>query len=115
MRQKDHEMSATIAVDRDIFTLINTFEVEPRNQQALIDELANVTATHTRFLPGFIGASVHRSLDGHYVVNYVQWQSKLHFEAMLGNPAMKDHLSRVSALSISITPRLYAVAYVESI
>jgi heme-degrading monooxygenase HmoA len=26
--------------------------------------------------PGFISVSVHRSLDGRSIVNYIQWQSR---------------------------------------
>lgn len=45
-------------------TLINVFTVEPANQQALIDLLTQATEVGVRSKPGFISASLHRSLDG---------------------------------------------------
>jgi Antibiotic biosynthesis monooxygenase len=40
--------------------------------------------------PGFISVSVHRSLDGRRIVNYIQWQSRdlLHINTMLSIPML---------------------------
>ena len=108
------EHETTIVEGRGIVTLINTFTVEPDKQQAIIDALADVTERVMRFLPGFIGASVHKSLDGTHVANYVQWDSDEHFQAMFQNPEAAAHMQYVSSLATSILPVLYAVAYVGS-
>jgi tetracenomycin F1 monooxygenase len=105
-------MFAKIEAGADIFTLINTFQAKPGMQQRIIDELAEVTESLMRHLPGFVGSSAHRSLDGEYVVNYVQWRSKADFDAMFTNGRAIDHMKRVSALAVSVTPRFYTVAYV---
>jgi heme-degrading monooxygenase HmoA len=104
--------STTIDAGSDIFTLINTFQVTPADQDALASELAFVTEGVMRFLPGFIAASVHKSLDGNYVVNYVQWKTRHDFDAMFAHPDVKKHLDKVKALATSVTPVFYAVAYV---
>ena len=102
----------TIDSTRDTFTLINTFEVDAANQQPLIDELARVTEELTRTMPGFVGASVHRGVDGVHVVNYVQWQSRAAFDAMRSDARMASHFAAVGRLARTVTPRFYEVAYV---
>jgi len=60
-----------IRPDTSIVTQINVFTVPPGGQQALIDYLAKA-AQVAREVPGWISASLHRSLDGTRVVNYAQ-------------------------------------------
>ena len=43
---------ATIETERSIFTLINTFEVEPTKQQSLANMLEDVTEKVTKHQPG---------------------------------------------------------------
>ena len=104
--------TARIQAEREVFTLINTFHVHSKDQDALIDELASVTEHTMKDLRGFLGASVHRSVDGHTVVNYVQWETRQHFEAMFANVDATAHLARVKTLAISIAPVFFTVAYV---
>jgi len=72
----------TIRKGRDVLTLVNVFSVRPENQQKLVDMLVEATDKTMKKLPGFLSASIHRSLDGTRVVNYAQWRSKEDFEAM---------------------------------
>jgi len=60
----------TIRKGRDVLTLVNVFTVKPENQQKLVDMLVEATDKTMKKLPGFISASIHRSLDGTKVVNY---------------------------------------------
>ena len=106
------QTTATITQARPIVTLINTFAVEPDNQQALVDSLSEITEQTMRRLPGFIGANVHQSLDGRYVANYVQWESEAHFQAMFQNPDAAAHMQKVTDLAVSVLPILYTVPYV---
>ncbi|HEX7302610.1 antibiotic biosynthesis monooxygenase family protein [Lentzea sp.] len=52
-------------------TRINVFTVEPDRQQPLLDHLARAARVASE-VPGWISASLHRSLDGTRVVNYAQ-------------------------------------------
>jgi heme-degrading monooxygenase HmoA len=104
--------TTTIEQDRPIFTLINTFTTEPDKQQAIVDSLTEVTEQIMQHLPGFIGSSVHRSLDGKHVANYVQWESDADFQAMFQNPEAAAHMAEVSSLATSVLPVVYTVAYV---
>ena len=89
----------TIRKGRDVLTLVNVFTVRPENQQKLVDLLVEATDKTMRKLPGFLSASIHRSLDGTRVVNYAQWRSKTDFDAMRQNPAAQPHMAAVAAIA----------------
>jgi heme-degrading monooxygenase HmoA len=63
-----------IIPSHDIVTQINVFTVPPEKQQPLIDFLAQAAAI-AREVPGWMSASLHKSLDGTRVVNYAQSES----------------------------------------
>jgi quinol monooxygenase YgiN len=89
--------------------LINVFTVDPDRQQELIDLLAQATDTSVRYAPGFISASLHRSLDGTKVTMYAKWRSKEDYDAMRKDPASLPFLQR--ALEIArFEPGMYEVA-----
>ena len=52
-------------------TQINVFTVEPDKQQPLLDYLAHAAEVASE-VPGWLSASLHRSVDGTRVVNYAQ-------------------------------------------
>jgi quinol monooxygenase YgiN len=89
-------------------TLVNVFTVEPDRQQALVSVLVAATDETIRHLPGFVSASIHRSLDGARVTNYAQWRSIADFEAMLRAPLAQPHLAEAAALA-DYDPHLYEV------
>ena len=89
----------TIRKGRDVLTLVNVFTVRPENQQKLVDMLVEATDKTMKKLPGFLSASIHRSLDGTRVVNYAQWRSKTDFDAMRQNPAAQPHMAAVAAIA----------------
>jgi quinol monooxygenase YgiN len=55
----------TISNDPKLVTFINVFTVEPANQRRLADLLAHATVASVHHAPGFVSATLHRSLDGH--------------------------------------------------
>lgn len=107
-------MRAVIDDAAGLFTLVNTFKVSPDMQDAVVSSLRRFTEQHARFLPGFIGASVHASLDGRRVVNYVQWESEADLAAMMADPRAKAHVTEVSALAEHVDPVACRVAFVGS-
>jgi len=90
---------ATIEKERKIMTLVNVFTVSPEKQAELAELLINSTEETMRYLPGFISASIHRSLDGKKVVNYAQWRSEADFAAMRNNPQAQPHMKAAAALA----------------
>jgi quinol monooxygenase YgiN len=88
-----------IGVDRQVATMINVFSVDPENQQRLVDLLVETTESVMRHVPGFVSANIHASTDGTKVVNYAQWQSQAHIDAMLSNPDVHPHFTDVRAIA----------------
>ena len=107
-------MRAVIDDAAEIFTLINTFTVVPQRQDVVVKSLRDFTEQHARFFSGFVGATVHASLDGHRVVNYVQWESQADLGAMMASAPAKAHIAEVGALAEHVEPVVYRVAYVGS-
>lgn len=98
-----------------ILTLINTFDVDQDNHQLLMDLLVQATTEVMRHLDGFISANLHSSIDGNYIVNYAQWRSQAHFDAMLANPEAQIHMKQASDIANNIKPLLYKVSHSECI
>ncbi|MGI8498883.1 MAG: antibiotic biosynthesis monooxygenase family protein [Gemmatimonadaceae bacterium] len=90
---------ATIKKGREIMTLVNVFTVSPEKQTELADLLVRATAETMRHLPGFISASIHRSLDGTKVINYAQWRSQADFAALKENPKARPHMQVAAAMA----------------
>ena len=76
-----------ISTKSGVVTLINVFTVEPENQSRLVGLLTEATEGSVRRAPGFISASLHRSIDGTKVTMYAQWRSVEDYQAMRQDPA----------------------------
>lgn len=114
MVAKGSSMIAQIDDSVEIFTLINTFHTSRDRQAAVVESLRRFTEDFALSMPGFIGASVHVSLDGARVVNYVQWRNGADIQAVLATPEAKAHIAEVAALADQVDPVPYRVAYVGS-
>ena len=107
-------MQTTIDDQAHLCTLINTFKVQDGHAPQVVKSLQKFTQEQTRGMVGFVGASVHVSLDGTTVVNYVQWKTRTEFDAMFGSAAAKEHMRELGALVSSVSPVFYNVVYVGS-
>lgn len=76
----------TIAKNNDVVTVIFSFAVEPDRQQELINLLIDSLETTTKHQPGFVSASLHKSLDGTRVFNYAQWRTQAEYETFAQSP-----------------------------
>ena len=106
-------MSA-ISKDNQVVTLINVFTVEPENQQRLVDMLVEAPEKTMKHVPGFVSASIHKSLDGVRVANYAQWRTREDFEAMLKSPEAQKHMKPIAEIA-SFDAHLYEVSETMSI
>ena len=96
----------------DYITQITTAEVEDGQQ----NELLRLMTERARFMatqPGFISISLHRSLDGKRIVNYVQWASREQLIAAHHTPEFRDKWPQVGRVAEDIELALYEVAHVE--
>jgi quinol monooxygenase YgiN len=90
---------ATIDKERKLMTLVNVFTVSPDKQAELADLLVRATDETMRHVPGFISASIHKSLDGKRVINYAQWRNQADFTALKDNPLAQPHMRAAAALA----------------
>jgi quinol monooxygenase YgiN len=97
-----------ISKGNDCLTFINVFTVAPEKQQALIELLTQATTGSVRHAPGFISASLHRSLDGTKVTMYAQWRDLAAYEAMRKDPAPLPFLQQALAIA-KFEPGTYEV------
>ncbi len=98
----------TIAPGDRPMTVINVFTVAPAQQARLVDLLTQATESNIRHIPGFIGAALHRSLDGGKVTMYAQWATPEDYDRMRARPDASPILAE--ALSIArFDPGFYEV------
>lgn len=70
----------TISLENKISSVILVFQVDPKNQSALIEAGIENSQRVMEKKPGFISASFHKSFDGTSVVNYSQWENRKSYE-----------------------------------
>ena len=92
-------MNTTIAVTKDVTTLVNVLTVEPENQQKLIQLLRDNTENVVSGLNGWISTSFIAATDQRHVVIYSQWRDLASVEAMRTNPNMTAYFPRIAALA----------------
>jgi heme-degrading monooxygenase HmoA len=101
-----------ISEKKRVVTQINVIDVEPGKD----DELVALIADRIRFMsrqPGFVSASLHRSLKRDRVVNYVQWRDAESLRAAHHQPEFREKWPKFSQLAKDADPELYELAYSE--
>lgn len=86
----------TISTDNQLTTVIVIFTIKPDQQQELLDTIAEFVE-EVKKQPGFVSASIHKSIDGLKVANYAQWQSKADFEKFVNNREIQNKASKIRA------------------
>jgi heme-degrading monooxygenase HmoA len=100
-----------IRTDHQTVTQITVVEPEPGKQ----DEALSLMTERARFMarqPGFVSISLHRSLDGRRIVNYVQWQNRDLLRSAHKSPEFRKEWHHFDDLAEDIDPHLYVVAEV---
>jgi quinol monooxygenase YgiN len=92
-------------------TIINVFRVAPEHQARLVELLTAATETSVRHAPGFLGAALHRGLDGTQVTMYAQWRSQEDYARMRHRPDSSPFLAEALQFA-TFEPGLYEVAAV---
>ena len=92
-------MNATIAVTKEITTLINILTVEPENEPKLIELLRENTENIVSALDGWVSTSFIVAKDKRRVAIYSQWRDLASVEAMQANPEMRAYFPRIAALA----------------
>jgi heme-degrading monooxygenase HmoA len=100
-----------IRSDNQPVTQITIVEAEPDKQAealALMTERARFMAAQ----PGFVSISLHRSLDGRRIINYVQWSSREELQAAHKSPQFRKEWDRFDRMTDDIDPHLYEVCHI---
>jgi len=97
-----------ITAGNNIVTLINVFTVGVENQDRLVELLTQVTSVSRRHAPGFVSASLHRSIDGTKVTMYAQWRSVEDYQAMRNDTTAHASLEEAARLAV-FEPGMYEV------
>lgn len=100
-----------IRIDNQPVTQITFIESEPGKQA----EALSLMTERARFMarqPGFVSISLHRSLDGRRIINYIQWQTRDLLESAHRSSEFRKEWGRFDQLTDEIDPHLYEVAHV---
>ena len=100
-----------IRIDNQPVTQITIIEPEPGKQT----EALSLMTERARFMarqPGFISISLHRSLDGRRIVNYIQWKNRDLLRVAHQSPDFRKEWAHFDQLTDEIDPHLYEVAHV---
>ena len=92
-------MNTTIAMTKEVATLINILTFEPENQEKVIELLRGSTENVVSRLDGWISTSFIAAKDQRRVVIYSQWRDFASVEAMRANPDMVAYFPRIAALA----------------
>jgi len=101
-----------ITPDNGMATLVNLFNVDPANQQQLINLLITGAEDLLSAQPGYVSSSVHRSKDGKHALVYSQWLSQEDFQAARTNPELQRYFASVREIA-TFEPISYEVSFVH--
>ena len=99
-----------IRTDKQPVTQITVIESEPEKQA----EALSLMTERARFMsrqPGFVSISLHRSLDGRRIVNYIQWQNRDLLRSAHESPKFRKEWGHFDQLTDEIDPHLYEVVH----
>jgi heme-degrading monooxygenase HmoA len=92
-------------------TQITVVETDPGKQP----EALRVMTERARFMarqPGFVSISVHRSLDGRRIINYIQWETREQLQSAHKSPEFRKEWRHFDDLTYDIDPHLYELTEV---
>lgn len=115
-REMDPHVSMSDQLTTDVapVILINEFNVEPSEADALIAAWAD-DAAFFKAQPGFISAQLHRGIRGSGVfLNYAVWESARHFREAFGKPELRSKLDRYPSSTVA-SPHLFEKVAVPGI
>lgn len=89
-------------------TFVNIVDVDPSQQQEVIDLLVEGTEKVMSKRPGFISVTLLASLDKSRVINVARWETADDVKATQSDPAAAEYAKRTAAIA-KAAPGLYTV------
>ena len=99
-----------IRTESQLVTQITLIETEPEKQA----EALSLMQERARFMtrqPGFVSITLHRSLDGRRLVNYIQWKNAELLRSAHESPEFRKEWGHFTQVTDEIDPNLYEVEY----
>lgn len=98
--------------DKDnTLTVVNIFFVNQEQQEGLINFLKENQDIPIK-QPGFISASVHKSLDGKRLINYIQWENQEALELASKDPEFTN-MTKEAAKIAELDFNTYEVVFTK--
>jgi heme-degrading monooxygenase HmoA len=94
-------------------TFINTFRCAPEDQETVVQLNVDITQRVAREFPGFVSATVHRSLDGTRVINHLQWRTAADLAAMQRSAQFQE-IARGFAGLIEFDPHEVEIVHIAA-
>jgi heme-degrading monooxygenase HmoA len=102
----------SIDSDSNYATFINVFICEPPDQAEVVRLNVEIIERVARRAPGFLSATVHRSIDGTRVFNYLQWETTQHLADMQRSSAFREIAAGFAGL-IEFEPHECDIAHIR--
>lgn len=98
-----------ISPDRDDYTVLMILESEPENQKELVDTMSQPDEWLLD-VPGYRSHTIMRGLNGSFLVNYAQWDSREHYDAFhtLPEEERPEYVQRTRARARSLATSRWA-------
>lgn len=97
-----------IESNQEPVTQITFVECDPRKQAEALS-LMRKRAQFMERQPGFVSISLHRSLDGRRIVNFIKWQSRELLESAHKAPEFRKEWDYFGRMTDEIEPSIYEV------
>ena len=94
-------------------TQITVIDTRPEQVEEALSILRDRAAFMAR-QPGFVSISLHRSLDGRKIVNYIQWETKDQLRSAHRHPEFRKEWGTLDNVTAGIDPQLYQLVSVAS-
>ncbi|MDF2114392.1 antibiotic biosynthesis monooxygenase [Roseiarcaceae bacterium H3SJ34-1] len=94
-------------------TQITVIDTQPERLEAALAILRDRASFMSR-QPGFVSITLHRSLDGRKIVNYVQWETKELLQSAHHHPEFRKEWRTLDDVTAGIDPHLYQIVSVAS-
>lgn len=99
-------IEAQLAVDHSPVVLINLFEVDPLDEDALV-QAWEADANWMKRQPGYISTQLHRGVGGSRLfLNYAVWESVGHFRVAFSHPDFASALANYPSSAVA-SPHLF--------
>ncbi len=101
----------------DVCTVIVTMNCQPQDQHGLIDAAAATEQIFAR-QPGFVSSTIHRSVDGSKVLQYLQWESQEASDACMMSPDWQSEpaqrfMELVQQGKATMEPAVYEIVSIQ--